>query len=140
MEHALGAGAFQVGRWDKTNIAQLGDITKRQEVFFKKFERTAAPEQNEMYQALIGSEAYQSMLELRNIVVAWGQFGNFQGYDQAQFIEIYDTIQTDLRSLETKALDDVMAIIGEKIDSIWSDYISVLWGALAAILATITIA
>jgi hypothetical protein len=50
-------------------------------VFFKKFERTAAPEQNEMYQALIGSEAYQSMMELRNIVVAWGQFGNFQGYD-----------------------------------------------------------
>ena len=67
-----------------------------------------------MYQALIGSEAYQSMLELRNIVVAWGQFGNFQGYDQAQFIEIYDTIHTDLRSLETKALDDVMAIIDEK--------------------------
>lgn len=140
MEHALGAGAFQVGRWDKTNIAQLGDITKRQEVFFKKFERTAAPEQNEMYQALIGSEAYQSMMELRNIVVAWDQFGNFQGYDQAQFIEIYDTIHTDLRSLETKALDDVMAIIDKKIDGIWSDYISVLWGALAAILATITIA
>jgi len=42
--------------------------------------------------------------------------------------------------LETKALDDVMAIIDEKIDSIWSDYISVLWGALAAILATIAIA
>lgn len=33
-----------------------------------------------------------------------------------------------------------MAIIDEKIDRIWSDYILVLWGALAAILATIAIA
>ena len=33
VEHALGGGAFQVRRWDKTNIAQLGDITKRQRCF-----------------------------------------------------------------------------------------------------------
>lgn len=140
MEHALGAGAFQVGRWDKTNIAQLGDITKRQEVFFKKFERTATPEQGEIYSALLASEAHTSVVELRDIVVAWGQFGNFQGYDQAQFIEIYDTVHTELRALETKALDDVMAIIDAKIDMIWGDYMAVLWGSLVAVVATIAVA
>ena len=140
MEHALGAGAFQVGRWDKTNIAQLGDITKRRAVFFKKFERSAPPEQAEMYQTMVSSEPYQSMLELRDIVVAWGQFGNFQGYDQAQFIEIYNTVHGDLRSLGTKALDEVLVIIDDKIARIWGDYMTILWGALAAVIATIAIA
>ncbi len=140
MEHALGAGAFQVGRWDKTNIAQLSDITKRQEVFFTKFQRTAAPEQAAMYDTLLNSDAHKSMLELRGIVVAWGQFGNFQGYDQAQFVEIYDMIHKDLRALEIKALQDVMVIIDAKIDRIWGDYMTVLWGALMTVIATIAVA
>lgn len=140
MEYALGAGAFQVGRWDKTNIAQLGDITKRQEVFFKKFERTATADQGVMYSALLESEAHKSVVELRDIVVAWGQFGNFQGYDQAQFMDVYGHVQNDLRALETKVLDDVMAIIDAKIATIWGDYMAISWGALFAVVATIAIA
>ena len=43
VEHPLGGGAFQVRRWDKTNIAQLGDITKRQRCFSRSLNGPQRP-------------------------------------------------------------------------------------------------
>lgn len=112
IERAVGSAGFALGQFDSARRAKLGSLVEAQNVYFDGFRRDATPEQNEMYQRVLASDAMKKVEAMRKIALN-SEADLISDYDGADFFDAQTVRLNDLFKIETALVEHLLDVMNE---------------------------